>query len=509
MAVTGGCGGGSGGTAGVAGPAAGSGAGSAAATDEATTGTGTLVISVIDSDGQALSEAGVTVWTPLRSKIIRQGLVAADGVLTIASLPPTVDVGVIHEFGEHYRNRSVSVAQGGTTRLAITLQAARPRPTVALLPVSIPAGGLSADRRELLLQVRLVAAADTPFPPAQEGGEPGATSPGLTLNLQDPATGKGENLCYAWRNSGGKVPACANPSGPSPYTVAVDQLAYDETGQVPTLVAPTPARSVMLLMDQSGRVEALDPARRRSFAARRFVERITSLQDVAGVSLQGYAKDRPSPPAPALLPRQPLWSPLGHAYSLDPLVLGAAIQDLEPRLGGAAPVHEALMAALASIAAGGPQGNRALVAVLGGDDDSIADGSTRAANLETLRRMRDGGGVLPVLINAARLSEPIARQGIAEIAAALRAPVVVPGTRLGPDREPQPWSAGIHAALQLAADLAAGSPLPTLTTTFRVRTSAAAGFAPGTTLRGTVFAESEICPLGCSTIPVEFVATIP
>jgi hypothetical protein len=386
------------------------------------------------------------------------------------------------------------------------MQAARPRPTVALLPVSIPADGLSADRRELLLQVRLVASAATPFPPA--GGSPGS-SPALSLALEHPATGESVRLCYAWDDRNGTAQPCGEPWGPSPYTVSVEQFAHDGPGQVPALAAPTPARSVMLLMDQSARVERLDPARRRSFAARRFVERITTQPGSDGVSLQGFARDRAGGSAPALLPQQPLWSPLDPAYSTDADILGATILDLEPRVGGAAPVYDALVAALAAITTRAPAGNRALVAVLGGDDDSIPSGATRVARLATLRRLRDEGGVLPVLINAAADTDSAARMGIADIAAALRAPVIGLGPRIGPSREPQAWSAGIHAALQLAAELAEGAPLPSITATFRVKTSAATGFVQGATLRGTIIAEGDICPMGCHETPVEFVVEIP
>jgi hypothetical protein len=202
-----------------------------------------------------------------------------------------------------------------------------------------------------------------------------------------------------------------------------------------------------------------------------------------------------------------LWSPLGTGdASVDPVVLSSAIQDLEPLLGGGAPVYRALDAAFALLAARAP-GSKALVAVLGGSDDTIAAGSARDATLTALRRARDAAGVLPILVDASADGKDSA--AIAELAAALRAPVIALPFRPGPEREPQPWSGGIYSALQLAAELVDGAPLRSLTATFRVKTYAPSGFVSGTTLRGTIITENDLCPMGCGEVAQEFVVSIP
>jgi len=132
----------------------------------------------------------------------------------------------------------------------------------------------------------------------------------------------------------------------------------------------------------------------------------------------------------------------------------------------------------------------------GGSDDTVAAGSAR-----------DATGVLPILVDAS--ADRNEGAAIAELAAALRAPVVALPSRQGPEREPQLWSGGIYSALQLAAELLDGAPVRSLTATFRVKTLAPSGFVSGTTLRGTIITENDSCPMGCGEVMQEFVVIIP
>jgi hypothetical protein len=283
-------------------------------------------------------------------------------------------------------------------------------------------------------------------------------------------------------------------------------------GTVPQLAAPGPAESVMLVMDQSGRVPRLDPVARRSFAARRFIARELSLGPARSLSLAGFAGNGTQATTAAAMPVQPLWLPLGTnpAFTADRAMLDGATAILEPLAGGSAPVFAALEAALATTDAQAPPGNRAVVALLGGGDDGDISDAERREALATLRRQRDDAGIQSVVIAGALYEEQRERLALAELAAALRAPAVHLGVyQDSRDFYAQSWAAGSFAALDLAADLIDGVPLPGLSATFRVKASTPHAFPSGTTLYGVAYVESEICPMGCWEVPLEFAVQIP
>lgn len=100
---------------------------------------------------------------------------------------------------------------------------------------------------------------------------------------------------------------------------------------------------------------------------------------------------------------------------------------------------------------------------------------------------------------------------LADLAAALRAPAISLGVTTKPVSGfyAQTWMAGMYGALDLAADLLDASPLPSLSAVFRVRANQPDAFPAGATLRGAIFIESDICPMGCWEIPLEFAVEVP
>lgn len=464
------------------------------------TGTGTLTVAVTDVEGSPLADAYVDVFNRNQTATVGSWRTGRNGTVSIGSLPAVVRVYVRHEFGVPSVHDDTAVAQQGSTLLPVILQADRPRPTVALLPVSIKPGSVSVDRSELTLEVTLVASSAAPFTTAGYGDYSPESTPSLGLALGQ--WDDDQRQCFVWLDRTRTEPSCGAPWGSeSPYTVSVERFTYDRNGTVPQLGTQGPARSALLLMDQSRRVAELDPVARRSFALRQFIKRATDWAQPEGLSLAGFAgSDNNSASA---LPSQPLWLPLGAGspFSTDGAVLKSAVGMLEPYVGGTAPVFEALQAAITVAAASPPSGNRAVVAMLGGGDDRDMSEVARRSALAALRQNRDASGIQSVLIVGAP-TRSTERLALANLAAALHAPAISLGVE-------QTWAAGSFAAFDLAADLIGGLPLPTLSATFRVKAKSPAAFSAGTTLYGVVYVESDTCPMGCWEIPLEFAVEIP
>lgn len=473
------------------------------------TGTGTLTVSVTDVEGKPLVGASVGVFNRNQTAVIGSWRTGSNGTVSIGSVPAVVLVYVSHEFGVPSRNDDVAVAQQGSTLLSVTMQADRPRPTVALLPVSIKPGSVSDDRSELTLEVTLVSSAAAPFAPAGYGDYSPESTPalGLALGQWDKDA---QRQCFVWLDRKRTEPSCGAPwGGESPYAVSVERFTYDKNGTVPQVGAQGPARSALLLMDQSRRVAELDPGARRSFALRHFIERAIDRAQPESLSLAGFAGTNNS--TSSALPSQPLWLPLGAGspFSTDGAVLKSAVAMLEPYVGGTAPVFESLQAAINVSAERAPSGNRAIVAMLAGGDDRDLSEAARRSVLAGLRQQRDATGIQSVLIVGAP-AWSVDRLAVADLAAALRAPAISLGvSRITQDFATRSWEAGSFAAFDLAADLIGGLPLPTLSATFRVKAASPTTFAAGTTLYGVVYVESEICPMGCWEIPLEFAVQIP
>ena len=288
----------------------------------------------------------VTVFNRSLTRTVGRTGTSLTGLATIDSVPAVAVVSVFHELGRCYRVENLHVAQQGGNFLSVTLQAGRPHPTVALLPVSIPAGSVNADRNELTLQVIIVASAAAPFEPAGYGDYSAASTPSLGLAIEQWDEWGSQRQCFVWTDLKRPIPDCGAPWRESPYTVTVERFDYDRSGSIPTLAPDVPAQSALLLMDQSQRVLELDPGARRSFAARQFLARAATSAVPRSLSVAGFAGNGSG--LTAALPELPLWVPLGAgiSFSNDRPMLTGAVGTLEPLLGGSAPVFAALQAAL-------------------------------------------------------------------------------------------------------------------------------------------------------------------
>ena len=169
---------------------------------------------------------------------VGSGRTGSNGTVSIGSVPAVVRVYVSHEFGVPSRNDDVAVATQGRTLLSVIMPAGRPRPTVALLPVSIKPGSVSDDRSELTLEVTLVASSAAPFTPAGYGDYSSQSTPALGLALGQWDKDE-QRQCFVWLDRIRTEPSCGTPWGSeSPYTVSVERFTYDRRlREVPDAVA--------------------------------------------------------------------------------------------------------------------------------------------------------------------------------------------------------------------------------------------------------------------------------
>jgi len=454
-------------------------------------GTGSLTVTVTDPNGEPLANAMVDVFNGQQTAVVGTAASDQDGMVTFKAVPSTALVYVNHPLG-HCRIEVADVRQAGSTALTAIVQPASPV-TVALHPVTVAAGSISADRSELELHVAIVASEKARFEPSSYGSY-AASQPTPYLRLDD---------CMVWLDSLRTTPTCVFESS---GRVSAKDFSFDPVG---TPVAPS-ARgpySALLLLDQSRRVADYDPYDLRTLAAKHFIQRARSSTQADLVAVAGFAGQGRDVALPPLLQQLPLWAPPHTAtvFSADRFAQEAALDTLRPLVGGTAPVLDALGAALTLTAAQAPAtGRRAIVALLGGGDDSGLSESQRHAALASLRQQQADTGIQVVLIAGRLDGDSVERKTLAELAAALRAPIIYSGY-------PKDWREkgdGLYSALDLAADLLAGSALPSVEAVFRMKSDQPGGFQSGPTLHGTLWIESDLCPMGCAELPLEFAVDI-
>jgi len=454
--------------------------------------TGSLTVVVTDPEGKPLSNATVFVngngFTPGFNNSYSQTH-ATDhmGVATFDATPRYVSVCANHARGGTCK-LDAEVAQSGRTSVSVVIEPASPI-TVALLPVA--AGSLGADRAEFDFRVSLFASEETGFVPHSYWRE-NATPVFLRVDSC------WVHLDHFVQNP----PTCSYYEGSRDTRVL--EYAFDPIGTPPMPVSGP--FSALLLLEQSRRVDKYDPYGERTRAAKYFVEYVNVRAQDDQIAVAGFAGQSAS--IPALLPQLPLWvaSSATTPFSANRLVHLAAVDALHPLVGGNAPVLEALSAAISLVAVHTPTAHRrAIVAMLGGADDSGLSDVQRRNALAELRQKQGDTGVQVVLVVGRLDAESAERTHLAELAAALRAPIIYAGY-------PSNWlikTDGLQAAMDLAADLLTGLPMPSVKATFRMKAEGPGGFEAGSFLHGTIYVESDQCPMGCGELPYQFAVEVP
>jgi hypothetical protein len=470
-----------------------------------TTGTGRLTVTVHNAHRRPLENAGVWLHGAGPVRVV---LTARNGTASFDSLPGVVDVSVLHSLGKAFSGSQIVVAQQGETNLDVVLETYLPRPTVALMPVEIVAGSVSADRRELALHVKMVASPKGDLSNYLEGWGGVVTYVGLALEAGPFDTQRDCHLIYDSRNV---PPFECSTWGDPVHAVTATEFSYDLQSRAPLQADPVAAPSTMLLVDQSQRMAQFTYAAARSFAVRQLSDRL--IRDAASpraLAIAGFAGLAGGASSPPSLPSLPLWLPrgAGSAFSGDPIIFESGIDMLEPLTGGISPVFEALEAAVRITVDAAPAGGGTVVAVITGDDQTNLTASQRAAKLSALRQQHLDSGVQTIIIAAAIPDEIAGNTTVAEMAEALGAPLISTGLIDFRHDDTTPGQ-GLYAALDLAADLLTGGDMPTVSATFRVRARAAGAFVAGAMLRGVLFLQSDICPVGCQELSLPFAVRIP
>jgi hypothetical protein len=469
-----------------------------------TTGTGRLTITVLNAQRRPLENA--LVWLSVASST-RYALTASNGTVSFDSLPSDVGVTVDYPLGRPPYS-TVVVAQQGETTLELVLETSLPRPTVALMPVEIVAGSVSADRREIALRVRVVASPKGGLTNDLEALGVTLVYVGLSLDVARSDTQRDCHLLY---DSRGIFPFECSAWGDPVHAVTATEFSYRMESRAPLQADPDAAPSTMLLVDQGHRMAQYSSAAARSFAARQLSDRLirssATRHDLAIAGFAGVSGGASSSPS---LPSLPVWLPrgAGAAFSSDATVFESGIGTLEPLTGGISPVFDALQAAVRITTDEAPAGGSTVVAVIGGDDQTGLTDSQRAAKLSSLRQQHLDSRVRTILIAAVDPGDIANSMAVAKLAEALGTPTISTGIIDLPHSD-RASAHGLFAALDLAADLIAGTDMPTLSATFRVRAPAAGAFVAGSTLNGVLFLQSDICPFGCEELALPFTVRIP
>jgi hypothetical protein len=470
-----------------------------------TTGTGRLTVTVLNAQRRPLENASVGVNRAGSSRFART---ARNGTVSFDSLPGDVGVAVYHPLGSSFGDSSVVVAQQGETTLEVVLETSLPQPTVALMPVEIVAGSVSADRRELALRVTMVASPKGELRFAQDGWGGTSLYVGLSLDVSRSDTQRDCHLIY---NYWADPPFACSTWGDPAHSVAATEFSYALRRRAPLQADPGASPSTLLLVDQSQRMAQFTTATERSFAVRQLSDRL--IRDTAApraMATAGFASDAGGASNPPSLPSVPLWLPrgAGATFSSDATLVESDIGILESLSGGSSPIFDALEAAIGIATDQAPSGGRTVVAIISGDDQTGLTDAQRAAKLSALRQQRLDGGVQTILIAAFRPYDIADSMAVAELADTLGAPTISTGL-IDPRHDDTTPGHGLFAAVDLAADLLAGADMPTLSATFRVRAPAAGAFVAGSTLHGVLLLESDICPVGCQELSLPFAVRIP
>jgi hypothetical protein len=451
-----------------------------------------LTVLVTAPDATPLPGAEVMLYNQSQTALVASAETGSDGKARFAAVPEGLSIAAVHGLGHHGPARH-TIVEGidYEARLRVHSQM-----TVAMLPAQVIAGSVSADRTQLDLRLTVVASPSMPLRPASYGGLD--ASPYVRLGD-----------CWVWTDASIPTPRC---NFPDPAGTSVVTFSYDARG-VAAWPGPHAPFSATLLLDQGQRASTYDPHELRWIAARHFAERIRAGagSSHAGVSaIAGFAGVATDPAWMPLLLPAPAWQGAdpAAAYDDDPLLRQATLDNLRAQAGGASPVLDALAAVPSLLAAHAPPGRRTLVAMLGGGDDTAAGEAERQAKLQQVAGSLAAAAIDTVIISS-RLADPSpARDELAELAAAISAPLIVAGA---PENWVDEWTHrdGLHPAMSLAAEIVSGTPLPTLDVVFRLRRPASDPFVAGSLLRGTLHVESEICPVGCAELPLPFAVRIP
>lgn len=451
-------------------------------TGQQPTGRGTLIVDVADALGQPMAGATVRVYTP-RSEEDRQGVADGSGRAeftgVIAGRLSVAAVGI-----ESYGFLPDTTLAGDSV-LRLTLIALPSGASAGgIARVTIPSGGLSADRSTLEFTLDIVQVA------SDDAGEYwawGTDAVRIVACTPDPT-----NDLPRFQ------PDCVSGTGDfdSAYTGSQNgsALSLSRIEVQDRVDLGRPSYSAALLIDQSDPVIHGDPGDRRLFAAKYFLglRAPESLVALAVFAVDDRSGNRFSP-----LPQQPLsFLPLENPqFTADGRSLFATVDQLGTLEGGATPLYSAVERALDFVAAGPRRDVNAVVIVTNGVDDTCGSRVECRELRDAVVMKSRATGIRIVSIGLGKAA-PVDHEALAILAQ-------------GADGSAAFW---IDDSSQLAMTLGNTSEYladskDRLRATFRIQSERVGAFERGRTVLGQV--RLEVCPWDCNYTYIPFAIQIP
>ena len=447
-------------------------------------GRGTVVVMVTDVLGAPLAGATVdinTYWVDEDKRALTDASGRAEVKDVIAD---TFSVNAYGPDSFGYAPQRKLVANGVLQVAVIAKPVAEA--TGGIARASVPTGGVSDDGRTLEFSLQIVQV------PNSDGEYWAWGNDAVRVVACDPDPGNDLPLFQ---------PDCV--SGPDGFDASYAAAGTGAAMSVATIEAlnstnqPAPV-STALLLDQSSRVIASDPADRRLFAAKYFLNSATTSSPML---LAAYAADSPATGQVALLPRKPVTIfPLESPYfTFTPREYFPTVDLLATLEGGSAPLYTAIDRLL-DVVGIGPMGTgtdtTAIVVITDGHDDTCGSRTECRKVRDALIEKSRQSGVDIVTVGLARAKGEADRESLG---------LLTGGTSRGAAfwaSDPKQLASILGSVREFLSDTKR-----TLKADFRVQSPVAGAFAPGRTVLGQV--RLEVCPWDCYYTDIPFVVRVP
>ena len=448
-------------------------------------GLGVVVVTATDVLGNPLAGARVYLHTNWWAESL-QADTNSSGVAEIK------DVGAPFTFSVEVQGPdsigfapSRSLAAGETVAVTVV---ARPtaKATGGIARTSVPAGGVSSDGRTLEFSLQIVQVPNS------------------------------DGEYWAWGPEAVRVVACNPDSGNDLPLLQPDcvsgldgfDASYAAAGTGAALSVATvealngtnqPASvSTALLLDQSSDVIASDPADRRLFAAKYFLNSATTSSPML---LAAYAADNPATGQVALLPQKPvtIFPVENPFFTYTPRAYFPTVDLLATLEGGSAPLYAAIDRLL-DVAGNGPMGTgtdtTAIVVITDGHDDTCGSRAQCQKVRDALVQKSRNYGVAIVTVGLANAKGQADRESLG---------LLTGGTAHGAAfwaSDPNQLAPILGSVGEFLSDTKR-----ILKADFRIQSPVVGAFASGRTVIGQV--SLEVCPFNCNYTVIPFVVQIP
>lgn len=465
-----------------------------------TGGTGTVQVKVTDVFGDPTSGADVHLLN--RVGFSDRRVTGASGLVEFRDVPAgQMQVCAVHQLrgGSCGSPRTVSVVRNQLLELSYQLEPGT-SPVAAVLQSSIPAGGVSADGRQLDVTLRV----------AVTGAPPGDSWFSLPVVASNCQARTGQGLAELG-------PRCIGGTGGGDTSYSFDSVT--DLGLVESIQGTAQPWAVGLLIDQSdsGFSAELAPNEQRLFAAKFFAD---ALLPETSISLSAFSSDEPWGSASSLPQRPVTFYPVeSPGFTTTSSGAFAVLDELSGLVGGGLPLYEAILSAIDFMERTAPAGlQHALVALADGADSTCGTLVQCAELRHTIVRRARESGIQLFLVGSPHDRDCRGLEGddayycllSVHAESALRDLSVEGGMPMAVGFEPGAiGSYRPDSALRLALQWLSAS-MTVQDVSFRLTSDSPGAFAPGAVVSGElVGANPAFCPWDCFMVALPFRVEIP